>query len=177
MLGAVQTRQTNSEGRSNACTQIVFCTILIATNPASLTLAISGHNASAAGAGAITFVTESNGPAPSAAEFRNSCATCHGIDGQGNGPLAVLLKVKPPDLTALAARNGGKFPFDYVMRIIDGRATVGPHGTREMPVWGDRYMRDFPKSVTREPNRSKTAEPLVRARILELTYYLRSIQK
>jgi hypothetical protein len=146
--------------------KVSLCTILL------VTIAIP-----AAGRVDVAFGTESNGPAPSAAEFRNSCAACHGIDGQGNGPLAVLLKVKPPDLTTLAARNGGKFPFDYVMRIIDGRATVGPHGTREMPVWGDRYIRDFPKSVTQEPNRSKTAEPLVRARILELTYYLRSIQK
>ena len=143
-----------------------LCAILLATNAIP-----------AAGRGAIAFVTEGHGPAPSATEFRNSCAVCHGLDGQGNGPLTVLLKVRPPDLTALAARNGGKFPFDYVMRIIDGRATVGPHGTRDMPVWGDRYMRDFPKTVTQEPHRSKTAEPLVRARILELTYYLRSIQK
>jgi len=32
--------------------------------------------------------------------------------------------------------NGEKFPFDYVMRAIDG-AAIGPHGTRGMPVWGD----------------------------------------
>jgi hypothetical protein len=91
--------------------------------------------------------------------------------------MAVLLKVRPPDLTRLAARNGGKFPFEYVTKIIDGRAAVGPHGTRDMPVWGDRYMRDFPKAVLREPHRSKIVEPLVHARILELAYYLRSIQK
>ena len=90
--------------------------------------------------------------------------------------MAVLLKVKPPDLTSLAAKNGGKFPFDYVMRVIDGRAAIGPHGTRDMPVWGDRYMEDFPKTHMQEPYRSKVAEPLVRARILELTYYLQSIQ-
>jgi mono/diheme cytochrome c family protein len=143
-----------------------LCIILVAT------IAIF-----AGGRAGIAFGTESNGPATSAAEFRNSCAVCHGIDGQGNGPMAVLLKVSPPNLTTLAARNGGKFPFDYVMQIIDGRATVGPHGTREMPIWGDRYMRDFPRSMAQEPHRSKTAEPLVRARIFELTYYLRSIQK
>jgi cytochrome c553 len=155
----------------------VFCTILFATMPAGLTLAQSSYHTSAAGVGPIAFATERRGAAPSATEFRNSCAVCHGVDGQGNGPMAVLLKVKPPDLTRLAARNGGKFPVEYVMKIIDGRTVVGPHGTRDMPIWGDRYMRDFPKSVTQEPNRSKTAEPLVRARILELTYYLRSIQK
>jgi mono/diheme cytochrome c family protein len=155
----------------------VFCTVVFATMAAGLTLELSSDHTSAAGVDPIAFATESHGAAPSASEFRNSCAVCHGVDGQGNGPMAVLLKVKPPDLTRLAARNGGKFPFDYVMRIIDGRATVGPHGTREMPIWGDRYMRNFPKTVLREPHRSKMVEPLVRARILELTYYLRSIQK
>ena len=130
-----------------------------------------------ANSGSVTLAQTDPEQAPAATEFRNSCAVCHGLDGQGNGPMAVLIKVKPPDLTSLAARNGGTFPFDYVMRVIDGRAAIGPHGTRDMPVWGDRYMRDFPKTHMQESYRSKTAEPLVRARILELTYYLQSIQR
>jgi hypothetical protein len=91
--------------------------------------------------------------------------------------MAILLTVKPPDLTSLAERNGGKFPFDFVMRIIDGRAAIGPHGTRQMPIWGDRYMRDFPTSYIQQSYRTHTAQPLVRARILELTYYIQSIQQ
>ena len=29
-------------------------------------------------------------------EFQSSCATCHGTDGKGNGPLREQLKVPPP---------------------------------------------------------------------------------
>lgn len=116
-------------------------------------------------------------PAPALAEFRNSCVACHGAEGKGDGPMAVLLTVKPSDLTTLAEKNGGKFPFDYVLRIIDGRSAIGPHGTRDMPIWGDRYLRDFPTAYMQEPYRTHTAEPLVRARILELTYYIQLIQQ
>jgi mono/diheme cytochrome c family protein len=36
------------------------------------------------------------------------CAVCHGVDGKGNGPAAEALRVRPPDLTTLAKKNGGK---------------------------------------------------------------------
>ena len=39
------------------------------------------------------------------------CASCHGKDAKGDGPMAKLLKTPPPDLTAIAVRNGGMFPF------------------------------------------------------------------
>ena len=41
--------------------------------------------------------------------FRYYCATCHGRDGRGNGPVAGELKVKPANLTRLAADNGGTY--------------------------------------------------------------------
>src|SRR5690242_18510605 len=40
------------------------------------------------------------------------CASCHGKSGRGDGPVAGDLKVAPPDLTRLAARNAGLFPRD-----------------------------------------------------------------
>ncbi len=156
---------------------MTFLAILSVANFESLALVrFDGNAIPVVNSGSVTLAQADHQQAPAATEFRNSCAVCHGVEGQGDGPMAVLLKVKPPDLTSLAVKNGGKFPFDYVMRVIDGRAAIGPHGTRDMPVWGDRYMRDFPKTQMQEPYRSKTAEPLVRARILELTYYLQSIQ-
>jgi mono/diheme cytochrome c family protein len=127
------------------------------------------------GAGELAADQTADKPVPAAAEFRKSCAACHGADGKGDGPMAILLTVETPDLTVLAERNGGTFPFDYVMRLIDGRSAIGPHGTREMPIWGDRYMLDLPAEFRRDPYRTRTAE-LVRARILELTYYIQSIQ-
>jgi mono/diheme cytochrome c family protein len=90
-------------------------------------------------------------PAPAVAEFRNSCAACHGAEGKGDGPMAVLLTVKPPDLTVLAEKNQGNFPFSQVMRIIDGRAAVGAHGPREMPIWGDGTCWIFPPLTCKNP--------------------------
>ena len=36
------------------------------------------------------------------------CATCHGIDGGGAGPLTELMLEKPTDLRKLAANNPGR---------------------------------------------------------------------
>ena len=122
------------------------------------------------------FAQSTNKAIPAADEYQNSCAVCHGPNGQGDGPMALFLTVKPPDLTALAKRNRGQFPFDRVMRVIDGRSEGGAHGTRTMPIWGDRYTSESAAAYMQEPYRSYSAEPLVRARILELTYYIQSIQ-
>ncbi len=74
--------------------------------------------------------------------FTAYCAVCHGKDGKGDGPMAKALKATPPDLTRLAARNGGKFPTDRVQRIIASRdQTPAGHGTREMPVWGPIFSQ------------------------------------
>jgi cytochrome c553 len=44
-------------------------------------------------------------------EYIASCATCHGEDGKGNGPLSAELKTRPADLTVLAKKNNGVFPI------------------------------------------------------------------
>ncbi len=97
-------------------------------------------------------------------EFRSSCAACHGLDGKGGGPVASQLNPKPSDLTVLSKNNGGEFPYEKVFQMIDGRGALAAHGSGVMPVWGDRYSLEV-------------KQPIVRARILELTYYLRSIQQ
>ena len=80
--------------------------------------------------------------------FSNYCASCHGVNGNGNGPVAPALKTKVPDLTTLARRNGGKFPAVRVRGIIAGDERYAAHGSREMPVWGPifhqiEYDRDL----------------------------------
>jgi mono/diheme cytochrome c family protein len=68
--------------------------------------------------------------------FRAYCASCHGSDGTGGGPVAPALNTKVPDLTTIARRNGGVFPSGRVRKIIAGDEAVIAHGSREMPVWG-----------------------------------------
>ena len=105
-------------------------------------------------------------------EYIVSCAVCHGVDGKGDGVLAVLMTVKPADLTQLSKNNGGEYPFLRVYQTIDGRMQVTGHGDRAMPIWGDRF--EIETGV--EPG-TYGSEQMVRARILELVYFLQTIQE
>src|SRR5262245_18787271 len=71
--------------------------------------------------------------------FRSYCASCHGVDARGDGPVAAQLRVPPADLTRIAVRRGGHFEASEVAAYIDGRSEVLAHGRREMPVWGRVY--------------------------------------
>ena len=73
--------------------------------------------------------------------FRSYCASCHGTEAKGDGPLAANLRVAPADLTGLARRNHGKFDAEKVRRAIDGRGPREIHGGSDMPVWGDAFKR------------------------------------
>ena len=106
-------------------------------------------------------------------EYRVSCLNCHGEGGNGDGPMMDLLTKKPSDLTVLAKNNGGEYPFVKVYQTIDGRVTVPGHGTREMPIWGARYAEeDYERYGT-----AFGAEDVVRGRILQLVYYVQSLQE
>ena len=97
--------------------------------------------------------------------YRTYCATCHGTDATGNGPMAGALRVAPPDLTRIAERNGGSFPMVRVQRIIAGEeALTSGHGTREMSLWGPVFSQ-----VDRD-------QDLGRVRIDNLTRYLMGLQ-
>lgn len=71
--------------------------------------------------------------------FKSYCATCHGTDAKGKGPMAAVLKVPPPDLTTLSRRNNGKFPADHVASVLKNGVDVPAHGTAEMPIWGSTF--------------------------------------
>ena len=97
--------------------------------------------------------------------FRAYCATCHGKDAKGSGPMAASLRIAPPDLTRIAARNGGTFPFLQVQKIISGeQQPPATHGTREMPVWGPIFSE------------VSWDQDLGRVRIYSLAKYLEAIQ-
>ena len=115
------------------------------------------------------------------AEYRTSCAPCHGLDGKGDGPVSKALKTRPADLTILAKKNNGVFPVNTVYRTIDGRDPVTSHGSREMPVWGYRFVPPTQHSLKSaddyilEPPGSP--EAIVRGRILSVIDYLNRIQQ
>jgi mono/diheme cytochrome c family protein len=74
--------------------------------------------------------------------YKAYCAVCHATDGKGGGPMAAALKVRPTDLTHIAARNHGVFPRERIEKIIAGDEQVlAGHGTREMPVWGPVFSQ------------------------------------
>jgi mono/diheme cytochrome c family protein len=104
-------------------------------------------------------------------EFQRSCATCHGVDGKGDGPSASTLNVKPADLTQLSKNHGGVFLFWRTYEKINGadEAPIRGHGTREMPIWGERFRL--------EKGASEEYRMGVRGRLLSLVYYLQSIQE
>jgi mono/diheme cytochrome c family protein len=72
-------------------------------------------------------------------EYEGHCAVCHGVTGKGDGPYAGIIETKLPDLTVLSKKNAGVFPVDRVYSTIEGGAALKAHGTRIMPIWGQRY--------------------------------------
>lgn len=101
--------------------------------------------------------------------FLRYCASCHGEDGRGDGPLAASLTRPPTDLTRLALDHGGDFDESAVMAVIDGRRAVAAHGPRDMPVWGAVFQEEG--SEERYP----AYQSLLKSRLL--VDYLRSIQQ
>jgi len=99
--------------------------------------------------------------------YVNDCGGCHGADARGEGTVAAALKIPPSDLTALSRGNSGKFPEDYVRRVVDGRELPpAAHGETAMPVWGEHYKRALPGY----------SEAIVTEKIDALIAYLKSIQ-
>ena len=116
-------------------------------------------------------------------EFLSSCASCHGADGKGKGPVSEQLKVPPADLTILAKTNGGVFPTNAVYETIYGSKPVLAHGTREMPIWGERFnpIVNLPHYVDpyywQKAGPEQNPEVVVRTRILAVIDYLNRIQQ
>jgi mono/diheme cytochrome c family protein len=100
-------------------------------------------------------------------DYEKYCASCHGSEGRGDGPVAKSMKVMPADITLLAMNNDGQFPTERVRAVIDGRADVAAHGPRAMPVWGEELY------VSAEGVGQRQAQD----RIDALTEYLRRMQK
>ncbi|MGJ0508630.1 MAG: c-type cytochrome [Methylocystis sp.] len=113
--------------------------------------------------------------------YKTFCASCHGEDAKGKGPVASQLTVAPADLTQLAKKNGGAFPQDAVAEKIDGRQEVAAHGSRDMPVWGRRFAplkgRGFISGDSFPWEDGPTSERDVSSDKLSLVRYLRTLQE
>jgi len=102
--------------------------------------------------------------------YQRFCASCHGPQAYGDGPVAATLKVMVPDLTRIARRQqNGEFPEQRIREIVDGRAVLPAHGLRDMPVWGYELEAQAPPD---QPGRA-AAQSLID----KLVGYLRSIQQ
>jgi mono/diheme cytochrome c family protein len=116
-------------------------------------------------------------------EFQSSCASCHGTDAKGKGPVSDQLRIPPSDLTMLARNNNGVFPTNAVYETISGSKAVPAHGTREMPIWGERFnpIVNLPHNVDsyywKMAGPEQSPEAVVRARILAVIDYLNRIQQ
>jgi mono/diheme cytochrome c family protein len=101
-------------------------------------------------------------------DFGELCAQCHGASGTGEG--RTLTEASPPDLTLLSKKNGGKFPFEHVYRIVDGREMTESHRRAAMPFWG---------KVLQTPGHQNSPESNaeVKAKILDIVEYVRAIQR
>lgn len=105
-------------------------------------------------------------------EFEANCASCHGVDGKGKGPIVDLLRRSPPDLTQLAKKNQGVFPMSRLYEVIEG-SSVAAHGSRDMPIWGQDYRikdGEYYGELPYDP------AALVRSRILALLEYINRLQ-
>ena len=109
-------------------------------------------------------------------EYMSNCAQCHGIDATGNGVIAQYLTTAPPDLTVLQRENAGVFPFREVYDMIEGGGEIGPHGTRDMPIWGDRYAVEAQQILGFRLDPAESAA-YVESRILALIAYLSDLQQ
>jgi mono/diheme cytochrome c family protein len=105
------------------------------------------------------------------ADYDRYCASCHGVEGTGHGPMRAVLTLAPTDLSALKAENGGVFPLERVVRRIDGRDPLVAHGS-PMPVYGTFF--DDGAGVTLEmPSGGQimTTQP-----VADLVTYIKNLQ-
>jgi mono/diheme cytochrome c family protein len=99
--------------------------------------------------------------------YLQHCAACHGIKGDGHGPLEHELAQPPADLRLLSRRYGNPLPEDQIARFMDGRADVKAHGPRDMPVWGWEMWQNPDGSG----NQNQVSDS-----VAHIVHYLQSIQ-
>jgi len=100
--------------------------------------------------------------------YMSYCASCHGADGKGNGPIAPELKRQPADLSRLSRNNGGRFPAQHVNAILEFGEAMSAHRSPEMPVWG---------AVLTNVDLDALQPEMKALRLSNLSRYLQSLQE
>lgn len=134
------------------------------TRTFGLAACLALFGASRSGAGDIAL--DADAAAKGAVIYARYCVACHGLSGRGDGSLSKDLRVRVPDLTEMANRSSGRYPYDRVVRIISTAEIVRGHGTVDMPAWGDAFKRT-----------GGTGEDSIEAAVRDLAHHLWSIQK
>jgi len=101
--------------------------------------------------------------------FRQFCAECHGADGSGGKRSVDETGVVPPDLRAIAQREGGRFDRAAIAEWVEGRTLPAAHGPRSMPVWGERLSAEYEHFPTPDARVGAKLDPVV--------VYLESLQE
>ena len=106
---------------------------------------------------------------PGRAAYLRYCGACHGPDGKGDGVAGTFMRPKPIDLTQIAKRNDGTFPFAHVTAQIDGTQTTRAHGDPAMRVWGQVFKDESSWDAAQRTD--------VRGKLLVIADYVQTIQE
>jgi mono/diheme cytochrome c family protein len=107
--------------------------------------AIAGLGLAVVVGGSATWVggQPTRTPHPGKATYEQYCATCHGTEGQADGPGAGALPIKPPPFTDGRLMN--PLPDEFLFQVIaEGAGSVGlaPQMPGFRPPLTDRQIRD-----------------------------------
>jgi len=99
-------------------------------------------------------------------DYQHYCAACHGLNGKGKG---TWNGTEVPDLTRLSLKNDGKFPFEEIHMVVDGRSQSKWHQRRrDMPYWGEVFEMEA---------ESPASKAKVETRIAAIVDYVRGLQE
>src|SRR5512147_251880 len=99
------------------------------------------------------------------AMFDAYCASCHGVDGKGQGPAAAAMKSAVPDLSMLAKSHDGTYPAFSVAETLRITRPLSAHGSVDMPVWGPVFS-----------HLSQQSNGVIQQRIHNINMYIESLQ-
>lgn len=105
--------------------------------------------------------------------FQELCASCHGEQGNGDGVIADLFKVKPKAISQLSKENGGVYPFERVYQTLKATQKVKGHGDTAMPLWGDYFQ----VGVLDDPTADETQSFIALGKLLSVIYYIETLQE